>query len=52
MAASLPACRRSAKGGAGPVSGLLGGKDLTGRFFSEVRNQKSRFVSYLLILDS
>src|SRR5262245_36440497 len=29
------------RGGAGPVRGLLGGKDPTGRFFSGVRKQES-----------
>jgi hypothetical protein len=31
-AATLPSAQTERRGGAGPVRGLLGGKDLTGRF--------------------
>src|SRR5437899_11507401 len=39
----VPGAQTERRGGAGPVRGLLGGKDLTGRFFrsSQVRSQPS-----------
>ena len=33
MAATHPGAQTERRGGAGPVRGLLGGKDLTGRFY-------------------
>jgi hypothetical protein len=41
--ATYPGAQTERRGGAGPVRGLLGGKDLTGRFF--VRGQQSRVCS-------
>ena len=40
MAAHHPSAQTERRGGAGPVRGLLGGKDPTGRFL-EPRNQSS-----------
>jgi hypothetical protein len=47
---ALPGAQTERRGGAGPVKGLLGRKDLTGRFIFEFRNQASGLLhpSFLL----
>src|ERR1700739_1219204 len=44
-----PGAQTERRGDAGPVWSLLGGKDLTGRLFSEVSNQRSGVTSLLLL---
>jgi len=57
-AATDPGAQTERRGGAGPVRGLLGGKDLTGRFSRRVisRNRSAIFRPrggsfFLLLLD-
>src|SRR6476469_3935147 len=44
----VPGAQTERRGGAGPVGGLLGGKDPTDRFRSGVRNQGQESLGFLI----
>ena len=54
MTATSPGAQTERRGGAGPVRGLLGGKDFTGRIsrsYANINSLEITFLNRLLVVD-